>query len=467
MGRLEKFIKENRSQMDDLVPSEKLWVGVSAGVGKSLIFKSKLAWLKYFGFGASVVVVSVASYLYVSKNSDHKKPSHLNIAADSVKSELPKDTLAAVTETVAVAAFPVRERKYTIESNPGKPEPALKEEPVQEKAEVKNTEAVNEAPLAEEKMVHAKKETLGLDTIFSGIKSLSLNVICFNLNIESAPGNKVRLKSAIQPVNGEFEIKGKKMLIQYERSGTELKVTMKMKEKNANIDCIKDLDIDIEVPSDIEIKAATAFGNISAKKLSGASCDLMSASGNISVEDISSSLKVTNSFGNFKGQRLKGNISIRSASGNLELSDAEGEIEAISSFGKTEFVNVRGNVTCRTSSGKTSIKNCDGEFNLNNAYGDITFDHFKGSGNFTATSGNITGSEMNLTGDTRLVTNFGAINLKLDNPYSELSFDTKTSFGVIHIDKDGQKIHSDKNFKDSKGRILITAITQSGNQYYH
>jgi DUF4097 and DUF4098 domain-containing protein YvlB len=471
MGRLEKFIKENRSQMDDLVPSEKLWVGVSAGIGKSLIIKSKLAWLKYFGFGASVVAVTVASYLYVSQNSDTKKtghsnkPTNSNIAiADTVKPESPKDTLiASVVETpVALPA----EKKAAAELILAKPEQVQREKIIQEKAEVRNVKSVAEAPVAEVQMVSAKKIQTSLDTIFTGIKLLTVNVACLNVNIDPAGIDKVRIYSSIQPLNGEFEIKGKKFVIEYDRTGSELKVTIRSKEKNINVECARDLNLYIEVPGNIDIALSTAFGDISAKKLSGSVCELKSTSGNIRAEDISSDLKVTSSFGDFIGKKLKGDINIRSASGNLALTDCEGKIDVSSAFGKTEFTNLKGKVKCTVSSGKTALKDCEGEFNLNNAYGDITFNHFHGFGNFTATSGNITGTEMNLTGDVKLVTNFGMINLKLNNAYSDLSFDTKTSFGVIHVDMDGQKIHADKQFKNSKGKIQITAVTQSGSQYY-
>jgi hypothetical protein len=466
MGSLEKFIKENRSQMDDLVPSEKLWAGISAGVGKSLIIKSKLAWLKLFGFGASVVAITVGSYLYVSKNSDIKKPVHSKVAIeDSVKPSLSENNIAEIIQKPE--QIPANNEK-PVSENPVKVGQTQKEELVQEKTESENLKSAAEVPLTEAKVIPVKTSAFGLDTVFSNIKSLSLNVSCFNVNIDpAADGDKVHIYSSIQPVNGEFEIKGKKFVIEYERSGTELKVAIVMKEKNTNIECTHDLNLYIEVPDNIDIQLSTAFGDINAKKLNSSVCEFKSASGNINVQDISSNLKVSNSFGDFKGSRLKGNISIKSASGNLQLSDAEGEINALSAFGKTELMNVKGKVKSVASSGKTVVKNCEGEFNISNAYGDITFDHFKGFGNFVATSGNITGTEMNLTGDIKLVTNFGAIKMNLDNPYSELSFDTKTLFGVIHIDKDGQKIHADKRFKGGKGRILITAVTQSGNQDYH
>jgi hypothetical protein len=475
MGRLEKFIKENRSQMDDLIPSEKLWAGVSAGIGKSLIIKSKLAWLKYFGFGASVVAVTVASYLYVSKNSDTKKtkhpnkPAYSNIAiTDSIKPELPKDTIiSAVTETPVI--LPVQKKKEVAELIPEKPEQLQKEEPVREKTEVMNSKSVAEAPLAEATLVSAsaKKTQTGLDTAFTGIKLLSVDVACLNVNIIPEAGDKVRIYSSIQPINGEFEIKGKSFVIEYNKTGTELKFTIRPKNtKNINFDCTRDLNLYIGVPDNIDIALATTFGDINAKKLSGSVCELKTNSGNIYAEEISSDLKVTNNFGNFTGRKLKGDINIRSASGNLALTDCEGKFDVSSAFGKTELLNVKGKVKCTVSSGKTALKDCEGEFNLSNAYGDITFNHFHGFGNFTATSGNITGTEMNLTGDTKLVTNFGMINLKLNNSYSDLSFDAKTSFGVIQIDKDGQKIRSAKQFKNSKGKILITAETQSGSQYY-
>ena len=66
---LENYIKMNRNQFETLSPSDALWAKIDVSIAKPITVASKLSWLKYFGFGASVIAVVV----YLKVNSSGKQ----------------------------------------------------------------------------------------------------------------------------------------------------------------------------------------------------------------------------------------------------------------------------------------------------------------------------------------------------------------------------------------------------------
>src|ERR1041385_5483413 len=57
--KLENFVKMNRTELDALHPSDKLWMNINAGMQNPAFITSKISWLKYFGYSTSVIVVAV------------------------------------------------------------------------------------------------------------------------------------------------------------------------------------------------------------------------------------------------------------------------------------------------------------------------------------------------------------------------------------------------------------------------
>ena len=99
-------------------------------------------------------------------------------------------------------------------------------------------------------------------------------------------------------------------------------------------------------------------------------------------------------------------------------------------------------------------------------YGSVRLDDCIGNLSISAISGDISGKNVELLESMSTTSKYGSVDMQLVNELNSLSFDLKTTYGEINIDKNGEKMNSDNVLLIDKGKILVKGVTNSGDQSY-
>jgi DUF4097 and DUF4098 domain-containing protein YvlB len=87
----------------------------------------------------------------------------------------------------------------------------------------------------------------------------------------------------------------------------------------------RDLTIDLQVPSDLDMKIVTSDGNVSATTVNG-NMDLQSGDGNISAKQVRGTVKLHTGDGNVDGAGFDGSLEATTGDGNLKI---EGRFDSL------------------------------------------------------------------------------------------------------------------------------------------
>lgn len=477
---LKEFIDQHRPEMDAAQPSPELWSKIESTMILTPTIPAKpVSWLKYFTFGASAVAVIVVISLVKNTHSHPAVVQTPQTQTELSSSVLPVDeknkTITVPQENSAnektATPVPVISEK-TVTTVPV-PSYFQQEIPVAENisATVQNNPPAAAIPAASKNMSwKMESSSIHIDTVFSGITRLEVTGSSMNVNVHGHAQNELSLKGDLNWKAKGIHAGNQYYSLRFTRKDTVLYVTVSLESEKKNKGVIgyvsSDADLNFDVPENLNLVIRDQFGDASVSGLHGAICDLAISSGNIDVNDMHTNIKVSETFGDFKGRSITGNLNASISSGSATVEKLTGDIVMSTTFGDQKFSQINGNIKTSASSGGVKINGMNGDAKIASTFGDIELVNYKGKPVLTASSGSITGTQVELTGDANFVTTFGDITMNLTNSLDALSFQLTTTFGDIHIDKDGQKYEEESKLILQKGKFLIKASASSGSQSY-
>lgn len=474
---LENYIRKHRNELDVFTPSPEVWSGIETGIPHPTFIKSTVSWLKYAGFSASLIAVII--YLKINYSADKNTPARVSEpkAHTSVQIISPANVSTVVKENQTSVVQPTEKKKNS--------EKSIASSPVT----VKETLALSRAPLGEGRnevttafapappkkqvssgMWTTSKDSLRIDTAFSGVKTIEVHCSSFDVNVSTISGDKISFTAKSHTeVHGLVFGKMRRIIV-YERKEDVLKIIEKNEGKNTfvvgTINVKKSSVMNFEVPVSTNLVIHSSYGDVNAIGLQGKICDINSKSGDVKLDNISTELKLNMGYGDLSATNITGNVSGNISSGDASFSYLKGDVDIETSYGEQHYKDVTGNIKARCSSGDLKINRMKGDVYIDSKYGDIMLEDFKGNPVLHTSSGDIKGKKVELTEKMEATTNYGDIKMEIVNELSALSFDLETNYGTITIDKEGQKIEEGKKLVLKKGSVLIKAHTSSGDQSY-
>jgi DUF4097 and DUF4098 domain-containing protein YvlB len=213
---------------------------------------------------------------------------------------------------------------------------------------------------------------------------------------------------------------------------------------------------------------STSYGHIQTDHVQG-NMNLNSVSGNISAKHIVSvNTKIKAGYGHVVIDQLNGDVEIASRSGDVNMNQVRGNVNIDAGYGHQVLIGIEGDIQSKSGSGNISVKNSKGNIDLYLGYGNTNLTHCTGDIKILSRSGNIQGSEIELLNMMDVKSNYGNVNMQMQNPVSDMTFDLSSTHGQVRVNKDGlSKEASNGALKTGAGRIHITGSTASGNQLFH
>lgn len=502
---LEAFIGEHRQQLDIHQPSPELWTKIESTMTIAPTIPAKpVSWLKYFTFGTSVLILAIAVYKYMPAGEKAAvlpadpspgRPSAQPAAVTATSNETAYD---GKNETPPVPFLSVNRMQDTATEDE-KYASCMPGQSWDESEEETMPEAVPAGGNGEERRSD-EKITTKVDTSFNGITRLEINSGSADIHIVAQPSSGLSVKGSLDESN--------KYKVNFRRSDTVLYVTVSMEgcgTKNkvvffSKTTTTRENRLDFLVPENINLLVNSQFGDADVTGTKGKVCRLRISSGSLKANDIGNGLDAVTTYGDLQANNIGGNLLARVSSGSVKLNDVAGSVDLVGSYGDLKARNIGGSLTAKISSGSADIGKVGGNVNLittygdqvigklsgnlvTNAssgsvslsdatgaidikatYGDVSMRGCKGTIAVHVSSGGITGSNVELTGNSSLVSSYGDIHMKLVNPLDALKLDLHSTYGEITINKDGYKASKDDLLQYGSGNILLKAVSSSGSQ---
>lgn len=471
---LKELIDQHRPEMDVVEPSDKVWSKIeNAMILTPTIPAKPVSWLKYFTFGASVITIAV---VYSVTRPQYSAPN--NPAPQNQQAIAPLPEKNQNEKTIAVPEM--KNSVPALLSNNAKAFAPI-EDAFPDGANTPQEIPLNLPPENKTQFVPNEKFTyqssgmeIAIDTIFRGITRLEINTTSVDAEITGHTGGDLKITGSLSTQSSKKGKNNSKYNIVYSRTDTLLRVNVTLSSQMSinSGRCINinngnnGSNLKFDVPENINISVNNTYGNTRVYGLSGRELEIRSNSGNITADNIHSNPRLFATYGDICAKNITGNFYGRSSSGNATVINVKGNVDVGTTYGDLEISQVTGNLKVTGSSGNIDLHQVTGDANLTTTYGDITVDGYKGTPRFVSSSGSIHGSNIELTGNANFTTTYGDIEMELLNELDALSFDLRTTYGDLVIDKNGQRIEKENTLNLQKGNILIKAVSSSGSQQY-
>jgi hypothetical protein len=214
----------------------------------------------------------------------------------------------------------------------------------------------------------------GSFTVSTGDK-LDVSIRQGNINVITNSGSQVKVLAK------NIEENEQKLLTMEQKPGR-LEIKFKGDESD-------NFELELTIPSEMNLDMSTGGGNISVKGELKGIVDASTGGGNITAENI---------FGKTDFSTAGGNISVGDINGDVDLASAGGDMEAGSINGNAQISTAGGNITVvsvdklaelSTAGGNISIKKVDGKISASTAGGNVTIGDVYGSAEISTAGGNI------------------------------------------------------------------------------
>lgn len=311
-----------------------------------------------------------------------------------------------------------------------------------------------------------------IDTQFQGVKSIHIKGVFCDVRVEPSNSSEVTLQGEIRSVRNSDQYG-----IETALRGDELEIWVEHPKRM--IGHVKGF-LALEAPKDVVLKVSNVSGNVKVENIASDNIMLKSVSGNVFVTGAGKDAEVKSVSGNVEalvingglststvsGKQLisnvKGSLSSQSTSGNISAKMIEGETTAKSTSGSLVFENLMNGASLKTTSGDIKLSVLRGHLNAKTVSGDITLADVTGELNIKSTSGSQRGDKIMLTASSYFSSVSGDITMNLDNQIDALGFDLRSGSGRLSAGES----QSDKKLKISRGDIMVTGSTTSGNQIF-
>lgn len=166
----------------------------------------------------------------------------------------------------------------------------------------------------------------------------------------------------------------------------------------------------INVPSEFNLDVGTSGGSVEVAGSIKGAVDLVTAGGNIEIDDVNGEVTLTTAGGNIVAGGVEGDARLRTAGGNVRIGDVAGDLAVATAGGNITVGNVGKNLGAGTAGGNIRCENVGGEAGVETSGGNIELGVVKGEVDASTAGGNI--AVMGSTGETTATTAGGDIELE-------------------------------------------------------
>lgn len=502
---LETFVKSHREAFDTFEPSVTIWQTIDTGIQTpASITASKIAWLKPFVFGASIL--TGITYFAINANEDplpQKKTSNSNIIPNT---ESKNNELDQKDEEHSLIAPIIKDTNIRQKGGPTLMARAQSNERGETIVTLENpitrevrTEIVKPylpiIPIEPLSLIMGatNNEIIINDTVFSGIKKIEINSSLTDIDIKTNISSSTHVNYSVEETQEKNNKRKEKTdqtsnnKISYTINNETLIITINQPENNCvsrGNNRMKTMNLNLDIPKEASVTIKNSLGDIAIKGIEGEECVIYNTMGNVVIENTNAKLDMTVvsgdltlrenqgnltaevGRGDFIVDHFLGNIQMNTRTGDSELSNITGNIDVQSSLGDQKYEQITGNIKSSCSSGDVRISNVKGNVDLSSSLGDIDFENYIGNPTINSSSGDISGTNVELIDMITIESTIGDVHFDLVNKMDDLSFDLETNIGTININKDGHKIEGRDKLVINKGKILVKGSTNSGDQSF-
>ncbi len=163
-------------------------------------------------------------------------------------------------------------------------------------------------------------------------------------------------------------------------------------------------------------------------------CDLGSASGSIAIEGMSGAeMKIRTASGSVQCSGMDVPLNVSTASGSIGVSDSNAGKLLSTASGSVMLENSSGDSVINSASGTIRLENVQGAIKAESLSGSVKVSDFEGRLYLNTASGSISGTSVNLTGESTFETISGSIKLDLENKASDFTTSAKSVSGSINL----------------------------------
>jgi DUF4097 and DUF4098 domain-containing protein YvlB len=364
-------------------------------------------------------------------------------------------------------------------------------------------------------------DSLNIDTLFNGVKSLVFTGDNCDLSIRGSKRTDIRMNyHYLLKANGIF-LRKKNSELSYELKDSVLTVHLEIKNQIfIGVSLTSETSkLEFNVPENIAVSINTSYGDVALNNLSNNNNNYLikTLSGNIKMESVNGNVTLSSGSGdvslknaelnnlgnnNYRIQTTSGDIKMESVNGNITLNSFSGDVSIknaeLNNLGNniyhiqttsgdiiTESVN--GNVTLSSVSGDVSLKNAElnnlgnniyriqttsgdikteqvnGNINLSSISGDVSLKNVLGKINISVSNGDVRGNNISVLESLEITCSNGDVYCMITNPTSELMFSLFSAVGDINIQRQDLSFRGEGRYNFGKGSIKITAKSSSGN----
>jgi hypothetical protein len=389
MKDLENFIHTHRHEFDVYKPSPKVWVGISAGVGTSLIL---LKLIKLFGMGSkNIFLVLAATSAIVATGIWALQPDKPR-KTNPVVATRPADIKQAPEPPIASGSAPAPKKRTSM--------PLIKKEAlIEDSMHPALSESIPEPPL----ILIPLPETVAkpADSSYSGIKTLTISTSGYNYKIRRSSSGFTEVH-VLKPATVKNKKTKSERVLHIEQKGADLVFKYEEPESGANYRSESPGEIEILIPDGEISRITTASSNINLDGYTVSILSIQSASGNIDVRNLQGNLILETGSGDITLANSKGDISCQTGSGDISLDAVQGKLNLKTSAGSItgESVTLEESCDIQTVSGNVDLK-------LVNSGEELNFNLLSVSGEFKVKKVNLIAE-----GKQSLVAGFGKIPIR-------------------------------------------------------
>ncbi len=180
--------------------------------------------------------------------------------------------------------------------------------------------------------------------------------------------------------------------------------------------------------------------------------DFSTASGDLDVSDLLSSVEASTASGDVRLRHLNGEISVSTASGEIDAAELDGRIHISTASGDVTVAGFSGESKLSTASGRIDASDAQGQLKLNTASGRIRLTNASGELDVNAASGDITAESVTLEAASSFNAASGDVEVTLTaSPAHDLSVSTASGDAILNF-----------NNQPIKGLIKMTAKMRRG-----
>jgi DUF4097 and DUF4098 domain-containing protein YvlB len=146
----------------------------------------------------------------------------------------------------------------------------------------------------------------------------------------------------------------------------------------------------LTVPEKTDIDFSTASGDLEVEDLKS-TIEASTASGNVFFTNVAGEFEVSTASGDVEARVLKGKVRFSTASGEIDFSEFSGESRISTASGMIKASKLEGEIRLSTASGRVNVTNSSGEFKVSAASGDVKADGIviKSESSFSVASGDV------------------------------------------------------------------------------